>query len=100
VVRGSHPTEVSHRQNFQLTLAVCCECQTGADIAFGQVWKVVKDLGVSHSGSQIFEYIVDRDSQPANAWLSVALAGCSMVMIFEYFILQPLENLRPLRKGW
>ena len=34
----------------------------------------MEDLGIGHSGCQVFEHIIDRDSQPANAWFAVALA--------------------------
>ena len=42
--------------------------------ARGKVGKVLKSVLVRHPGSQIFQYVVDRHPEPANARLAAPLA--------------------------
>lgn len=71
---GSHRREASRVRDFQFALAVSGIRETCTNVCFREVWEFSQDITVCHSTGQVFQDVIDCDSQAANARLAASLA--------------------------
>jgi hypothetical protein len=72
--KDSRRRAASRAKNLDPALAISGKRQASAYILLGQIREGLQDFCVTHSGCHLFQYIVDRDSQPANTGLSAAFS--------------------------
>jgi hypothetical protein len=61
------------RHGYQPSLSVSGEGQASQDVLAGKVGKISQDLILRHAGSEVLQYVVDSDAQPADTRLATTL---------------------------
>lgn len=56
-------------------LAISGIRQTGANVLFREIGELAQDFRVRHSAGQVFEHIINGNSQPPDAGLAASFAG-------------------------
>lgn len=59
----------------QLALAISRKSETSPDIFGSEIREILENFILSHAGSQVFEDLIDRNAQTANAGFAAALTG-------------------------
>ena len=72
--KDSRRRAASRAKNLGPALAISGKHQASAYILLGQIRNDLQDFFLTHSGCQLFQYLLDRDSQPANTGLSAAFS--------------------------
>jgi len=61
--------------NVGFALAVSGVRKTGANVLFCEIRKFPQNIGMAHAASKIFENVINRNSQTANARLAPPFSG-------------------------
>ena len=64
-----------HVRNVGFALAVGGLRKTGANVLFCEIRKFPQNIGMAHAASKIFENVINRNSQTANARLAPPFSG-------------------------
>src|SRR5439155_964340 len=75
---GFHRRAASRVGNVGFALAVSGVRKTGANVLFCEIRKFPQNIGMAHAASKIFENVINRNSQTANARLAPAFSGLEL----------------------
>jgi len=71
---GSRQRAASRVRNFCLALTVGSVGKASTYIFFREIREFPQNVGMTHSASQVFQNVIHRDPQAANAWFATPLA--------------------------
>src|SRR3984893_18402741 len=70
----SRQTAASRSLQFQFAFAIRGVRQASTDILIRQIGKFAQDILMAHPARQVFQHIIDSDTESSDAWLPTALS--------------------------